>query len=330
MPGQLLKAELLDRVVWAVRQADAKVIFLSDEHPFDLGLQLGDQVYRARFYIWNIGHGGRSYREEYRIQVSAVERPIAGPPGFQTLLLGWDEDLQVFVAFDASRHRDPGSSASLQVSRAVMQEAAERHAIATGWRAVGEMVLALPPDLLMAYVRSQQELHALEDSAEQVGLLEAASAGAALPDADLDALPAERVRVIRTVSQQQRDAGFRRRVLAAYHDACCVCGLQLELVEAAHIIPVPAAGSTDETCNGLALCAGHHNAYDRAVIGIQPDYQVIVNDQRIDELSGLALAGGEVLLRAQLLPAIRIPDEAAERPRPEYLARGLALRGWTG
>jgi putative restriction endonuclease len=258
-----------------------------------------------------------------------VDRPIAGPPGFQTLLLGWDEDLQVFVAFDASRHRNPGpGSSSVQVALATMEDAAQRQGIGVGFRGGDEIVLAFPPELLVSYVSGQEQLHDLGDSAEQVRLLEAASAGVPVPDADLNALPSDRERVIRTVSQQRRETTFRRRVLAAYHDACCMCGLQLELVEAAHIVPVMASRSTDETCNGLALCAGHHRAYDRAVIGVQPNYQVIVNDQRIDELSELDLAGGETLLRAQLLPAIQTPDDPAERPRPDYLARGLALRGW--
>jgi putative restriction endonuclease len=334
MPGRLSKAQLLDRVVSAVREAGAQVLFLSEEHSFDLVLQWGGRVYRVRVYIWNIGPGGRSYlggsyAEEYRIQVTGVERPIAGPPGFQTLLLGWYEDLQVFVAFDASRHRNPSpESPSIQVSLSTMEDAAQRQGIGVGFRGGDEIVLAFPPELLMGYVSAQEQLHAFGDSAEQVRLLEVASAGGPLPGDDLEALPAERERVIRTVGQQRREASFRHRVLAAYHEACCMCGLQLELVEAAHIVPVMVSGSTDETCNGLALCAGHHLAYDRAVVGVEPDYQVIVNDQRINELSGLDLAGGETLLRAQLLPAIQIPDDPAERPRPEYLASGLALRGW--
>jgi putative restriction endonuclease len=331
MPRRLSKTELLDRVVWAVRQAGAQVIFLSEQHPFDLVLQQGDEVRRVHVYIWNISHGGRSYQEEYRIQITGVPRPIAGPPGSQTLLLGWDEDLQVFVAFDASRHRNPGpGSPSIQVSLATMEDAAQRQGIGVGFRGGDEIVLAFPPELFMGYVSAQEQLHDLGDSAEQVRLLEAASAGEPLSDADLDALPADRERVIRTISQRQRDASFRRRVLAAYHDACCMCGLQLGLVEAAHIIPVLAPGSTDETCNGLALCAGHHLAYDRAVLGVQPNYQVIVNQRRIGELNQQSLAGGEALLRAQLQAAIRLPANRAERPRPDYLASGLTLRGWSG
>ena len=90
---------------------------------------------------------------------------------------------------------------------------------------------------------------------------------------DLQALPAREARFIEpmdclAVTQLPEGAGwairrviervgqenFRTRILTVYDFCCAVYGVQSELVEAAHIIPVP-AGGTNRTSNGVALCS---------------------------------------------------------------------------
>jgi predicted restriction endonuclease len=47
-----------------------------------------------------------------------------------------------------------------------------------------------------------------------------------------------------------------------------MCGLDVGLVEGAHIYPVSAPGSHDKPWNGLALCANHHLAFDKHLVGV--------------------------------------------------------------
>ena len=94
-------------------------------------------------------------------------------------------------------------------------------------------------------------------------------------DFDLeDIQPKERRQVLQTVNRKIRDARFRASVLRAYSHRCCVCGIQLDLLDAAHIIPVEHERGTDEIKNGLSLCALHHRAFDHALITVRTDYSI--------------------------------------------------------
>lgn len=114
-------------------------------------------------------------------------------------------------------------------------------------------------------------------------MLEAAGEGQEVPTLDLQAVGKEREEVVTIVSRLARDSTFRRRVLLEYKQSCAVCEMQLNMAQA-HIIPVIEAGSTDETSNGLSLWPLHHIGYDRAIMGVMPDYTVAVSRKRLAEL----------------------------------------------
>ena len=119
----------------------------------------------------------------------------------------------------------------------------------------------------------------------------------------------------------RRDPDFRDAVLRAYERRCAVCDFDLRLadasfgLDAAHIM-WHSHGGPDEVPNGLALCAFHHKAFDRGVIGLEPesgDYRVLVSN----ELSGQSQAFREVLdLRDRNL---RPPQEEELQPHVEYV-----------
>lgn len=80
----------------------------------------------------------------------------------------------------------------------------------------------------------------------------------------------------------RRDPDFRPAVLRAYEYRCAMCGWdgQLETVavgiDAAHVQWF-AHGGPDELSNALALCALHHRAFDRGVVGVDLDRRVMVS-----------------------------------------------------
>jgi len=125
-----------------------------------------------------------------------------------------------------------------------------------------------------------------------------------------------------------RDGRFRKLVMDAYAERCAVCGCSLRLVDAAHIIPVSEDGD-DSVQNGVALCRLHHGAYDTALIGLLPDYRVVLNEERADWLRTNSLCHGIGEFRDALFDTVMLPPSAADHPDPGNLQRGLESRGWT-
>ena len=110
---------------------------------------------------------------------------------------------------------------------------------------------------------------------------------------------------------------FRERVLRAYRTRCAVCALrEAPLLQAAHIIedrdPLGAAA----VVNGIALCAIHHLAYDRNLLGIAPDGVVHIASRLLEEIDGPMLRVG---LQGFHGSAIEQPRERRNRPDPERL-----------
>ena len=111
---------------------------------------------------------------------------------------------------------------------------------------------------------------------------------------------------------------FRSAVMRAYRRRCAVCALKRpELVQAAHIVEF-AQERVMEVTNGLALCAIHHLAYDRNLMGIDPDGVVHLARSLRYEIDGPMLREG---LQSFHGNAIALPRVAPDRPSPERLER---------
>jgi putative restriction endonuclease len=70
---------------------------------------------------------------------------------------------------------------------------------------------------------------------------------------------------------------FRRALLKAYDNKCCMCGLSFEsALEAAHIVPWSESSPAErmDPRNGLLLCSTHHRMFDAAEITIDVDYKI--------------------------------------------------------
>jgi putative restriction endonuclease len=125
-----------------------------------------------------------------------------------------------------------------------------------------------------------------------------------------------RVRASFTVSRIVRDRIFRRIVLRAYSERCAISGLKLingsgrAEVAAAHIRPVEANGP-DIVSNGIALSGTVHWMFDRGLLGLSDDLQVLVSRQANDPEGIRAL----INKTGYALPTQR----SFERPHPSFL-----------
>jgi len=101
-------------------------------------------------------------------------------------------------------------------------------------------------------------------------------------------VPFERPIVEMTISRPFRERSFMHNVRAAYANRCAITGLRLingggrPEVQAAHIQPVASKGP-DSVRNGLALSGTVHWMFDRGLISIGDDYQILVAKNHVPE-----------------------------------------------
>jgi len=126
----------------------------------------------------------------------------------------------------------------------------------------------------------------------------------------------ERERVERLTSRVIRDRVFRRIVLRAYDERCAVTGLKLingggrAEVAAAHIRPVEHNGP-DIINNGIALSGTAHWMFDRGLIGISDDLEIVIS-RHVNDRDG---ARGLINKSGRLIG----PTLARDRPHPAFL-----------
>jgi putative restriction endonuclease len=126
----------------------------------------------------------------------------------------------------------------------------------------------------------------------------------------------QRDRINVTVSRVLRDRVFRRVVLRAYDERCAITGLKLingsgrAEVAAAHIRPVEANGP-DIVSNGIALSGTAHWMFDRGLISLADDLEILISRQTNDPESVRSIINKS----GQALPPGRISD----RPHPHFL-----------
>jgi putative restriction endonuclease len=117
-------------------------------------------------------------------------------------------------------------------------------------------------------------------------------------------------------SRLVRDRVFRQVVLKAYDSRCAVTGLKLingrgrAEVEAAHIRPVEEQGP-DIVNNGLSLSGTAHWMFDRGLIGIADDLEILIS-RKVNDVQGVR---GMINPTGRILSTVR----ATDRPHPHFL-----------
>jgi hypothetical protein len=265
------------------------------------------------------GPVGLSHRNrddvERRFQNPGQARPITTTPNRYPLLLGLcaeDPYLSVprplLVQADPYRRVGHTTRFSIFVSVAALTEA-----WVTGWSedisTSGEAIRCLAPPLLPVSVSAVRD-----DVVPADNSMQAAISGSGLLESPVYEGPAaERAR--RAGTALVRDARFARRVTQAYNGLCAMCGIDANLVQAAHIYPASAPGSHDEPWNGLALCPNHHLAFDRHLLAVHPDTRQVIYSQEMSAQvrSSSAMAAFAAATYAQLAE----PGEPSARPLSE-------------
>jgi len=258
---------------------------------------------------------------ERRFQNPGSDRPIVVPPGRIPVLLGlWDDDPLIHVTRPVLVAADAERRAGFITRFSVFADLSDlRRTSAEGWvedyNDNGELIPCFEPALLPLWVEMldgdvRVPAEPIRVAAEASGLTDLPS-GAALPDPARD-------RLRRSTSALVRDARFSRAVIAAYDGLCAACGLNLGLVQGAHIYPASAPGSIDHVTNGLALCANHHLMFDQHKLWVHPASRAIaVHPEMSSPPGGSASAQFVARTQAQL----SIPRDASHAPQQMMFER---------
>jgi putative restriction endonuclease len=315
MPSHIYKKnELIEIVVRAIYECGWNVLYLNNEHPYEIRVYNEDRNINLRIIIYNITHGGKTRdKDEYRIQIK--EATIEEKPNYVTLLLGYYDPLGVFAGFDTDKHKEAAYSASSQIKKEALDNA-YKNSFSIYNNSKDEIVVAFKPEFFMEYAEDMDKLNTIIEENRDIN------------QSILNEISESRKKVVINVTKRVRDSSFRERILVAYSYKCAVCGLQMKLIDAAHILPVGVDDSNDATSNGIALCALHHRAYDRALVAFDEDYDVIYNDERFDELKAIGHDAGLEKFIEDLNEKIILPPAVTDRPHVELVKKANNYRGW--
>ena len=316
------RAVVVERVAELVGHDVLRVTDSTTIWPALATLVVEGQAVDVALFVGTVGLGARPKRHgiERRFQNPGKGHPLVVDPTRRPLLLGlWEGDAlatparAVLVSADPLRREGLSTRHSIFVRLDMLQLAAE-----TGWaeyaNSAGETIRCFLPPLLPISADADWTKVPLTPQALQT-VIDAAGLPEAMPVELADAVRRAR----RAGAAIVRDRRFSGRVADAYGGSCAMCGLDIQLVEGAHIYPAAAPGSPDEPWNGLALCANHHAAFDRHLIGVLPESREIVFHHDV-----LAQVDESPPVKAWVEGSFNVlaePREPALRPRSEMFVR---------
>lgn len=288
---------------------------------------VGDREFDIWAFCWTLTPGGRpSLPNEFRIQMTAVDAPLRLNPRGPTVLMGFDPSRRVLAGFDLRRHRSfTEGSPSVQVPADCLDEASLR-GLAFRTKATGEVVVGVRPDHFLFYSEQALALHAAAKEEPVRRALEASIRQGRVPKELLKTLPQKRRLLVVSTTRQSRSSSFRERVLAAYDRRCAVTRSQLDLVDAAHILPVAEPGSTDEVTNGICLSPTFHRAFDAGLVFLDTSYRLQINRRLAQDLKARALHAGLEDVLAVCGKGILLPENRSSWPSKKMIRRANSVR----
>ena len=322
--------ELIKVIQDAFTDSVASAFLVSEirQHPRRLYVTTGEGSFPVWIYIWTLTHGGGSARprNEYRIQLTGVAPPLPQNPDGPTLLLGYEPETRCFAGFDLRKHRTFSTqSPSIQISILTLREAV-RDGFAFTQKGNDEIAVGFRPDNMLAYCLNSESLHEYGADATVSDLLTRVGRLEELDEGDIATISDERRRIVSTVSRMARGSDFRRKVTVAYDRKCCVTGLQLRLIDAAHILPVGAEGSTDDVRNGLCLSPTYHRAYDRGLIYLSEERHMLINPRIRENLVQMGLGSGLADFESHLGREIHLPADRKQWPHRDFIKAANQFR----
>lgn len=323
-----LKFLLID----SLKSYSDNVVYIDGNNPYRFSINK-KTVY---ILIKNVHESGnnRDNQDECRIQISNSKGLIASLNSrISVIVLGFLADENVFTAWDhlIFNNRfdigfmDTNNSKTVSVySRFSVQETANQNKIANYVDSNNQSVISFKPEYLGLYLENISNIHNLDES-ELNKLVEFSDNENDEDFAGSISLGNEKLLVTHT--RFKRDPNFRKKVNEAYNYKCAMCGIQLELIEAAHIVPHSHEVGTDDISNGVGLCSLHHTAYDKSLIYFENDFSIRINKNKMKYLEKMGLEGGFRKFKELSFDKLQLPLNHILKPNIENISLANQIRG---
>lgn len=318
--------ELLRAVLDACSHRTDAVFYESGSNPFSLFL--GEK--HITLFIANVTQSSGRAASEYRIQCPGSlpgDLLAHKAADHDVCVLGYSWEPELFTAWDASLILDRSQTTqrfSLYTRRESLTSAAQR-GFGLYQDSASQHVLSFRPEFLHTYLTNSSIMH-LAKEPSLINLVDAFQAHESGQSTKKHVTVAKR-KIEVTRQQYARDPRFRNAVLEAYNNRCAMCGLQLELIEAAHLVPHRHPEGQDIVSNGIALCSLHHKSLDNGLVFVDPGYSVHVSRSKVSQLRRVHKEDGIRRFTRQLRPSIILPENPDNVPSREFIKRGNQIRG---
>ncbi len=322
----LNSGELLQAVIDACRHRTEAILFVQGHNPFSLSID-GREV---TLFVANLSDAHRSNRDEFRIQCPGdLPDQLAArrATGDLVCILGYNADTDTFSAWDPERfvQRSRLTQRFSLYTRFSSHQRASIDGFSIYRDAFDQNVLSFRPEFMVSYVGNADVMHQATNRALQnlVGAHRDTRSGVA----SRKLVSVARRRIAITHNQYARNPQFSENVREAYEHRCAMCGVQLELIEAAHLIPHSHPKGLDTVSNGIALCTLHHRSLDTGLIYLDANYNILINPVRRKYLVTMRRIDGFLQFRRRLSNAIALPHDSSDYPLRENIELGNQLRG---
>ena len=286
--------------------------------------------------IRNVHESGmnRENQDECRIQISNSQSLIqALNSRINVIVLGFFADENVFTAWDPlifnnrfnDWFMDTSKAKTVSVySRFSIQRNANQNKIGNYVDNNGQSIISFKPEYLGLYLDNITNIHNL-NAAELFKFVEFSDKE---NDEDFTgSISLGKEQLVVTHTRYKRDPNFRKKVYEAYNNKCAMCGIQLELIEAAHIVPHSHESGTDDISNGIGLCSLHHTAYDKPLIYFEIDFSIKINNNKMKYLEKMGLDGGYRKFEDLSFDKLRLPQNHILQPNLGNISLANQIRG---
>ena len=326
MMPTLNPSELFHVLVDAFRNYTASTLFVGGSNPYRFSLN-GQYV---SVFIGNIHSARRNDPDEFRIQCPGDLPSRFG--GRQTagdivVVLGFHPDWNVFSAWDPASLlvRNPLARRFSMYTRLSKIQEASRVGVSTYIDSNKQNILSFRSEFAGLYVVNSTTIHGVSNRRFRNIANKYGATRPGQKPVGLGKVQGQLITVTHT--QYVRSPQFRTSILQAYSYSCAMCGVQLDLIEAAHVVPHAHPQGLDVVTNGIALCSLHHRSFDTSLLYVDPTYRIRVNPVRVSYLRKLNRAGGWRDYKKGLQASLTVPSDVNLRPSPQNIVLGNQLRG---
>lgn len=271
---------------------------------------------------------GRDNSDECRIQINKTDAFLTALNTKELVFFfGYSDDYGIFTAWNPFllKKRINEKSTISVYSRFSIQEKAKKQGVAVYVDNNNQKIISFRPEYLGLYLENFSEMH---QSSEKI-LLNLISQSDNVEETEEKGkkIQIDHEKFTLTKQRHARDSSFRKKVYIAYDNRCAFSGIQLDLVEAAHIIPHSHKLGTDEIQNGICLSPLHHKAFDAGLVFIDEEYNIKINKAKVEYLEKMGKDGGLKKFSDLQYEKIRFPKVEKFKPSIKNIHIANKIRG---